>query len=147
MSSPRNLSLRRSKLRWRLSYLALSLLGFILAKWALTALLSLRTEESISGVVLSGLYHHVSPHRAAIAQGVVWFYATVVTLMVVTVAQLYRVGSGAKESIPSNRCPACGGRLKRHTISRGKAAGQSFLACEHHPKCDYSHRPKKKTTR
>ncbi|KVP75559.1 hypothetical protein WJ96_07575 [Burkholderia ubonensis] len=138
-SAPLALSRRRSQLRWRLSYLALSLLVFWVAKAAILVVLALRVDGA-PGVVLSELADLLSPYRTSVRNGLYWLTAATTGVMALTAVQIYFVGGRPKGRNSSKRCPECEGRLRRHTITRGKVSGQSFLACEHHPACGYSSR-------
>ncbi|KVP17382.1 hypothetical protein WJ84_03895 [Burkholderia ubonensis] len=135
------LSRRRSQLRWRLSYLALVLAAFWVAKAAVLAVLALHVD-GVPGVVLSELTDLLSPYRASARHGLYWLTTVAAVAMMLTAVQIYFVGGRPPGRNSTRRCPECEGRLRRHTIRRGNASGQSFLACEHHPACGYSSRRK-----
>jgi len=143
--NPRLLARRRSQLRWRLSYLALGLLAFLAARVAVQTVLSrapvVRTD------VHPALMHLLASYRATLHQAGVWLTVAAVLLIVLTVVQLYQVGGKRQRTRRSSkRCPDCAGRLQRHTIRVGKAAGQSFWACAQHPACGYSSRRSRSTS-
>ena len=78
------------------------------------------------------------PYLPGLREGIFLATGVLVLWIALSIWQLYRVGS--QPAVSSKRCPECGGRLERHTIRRGKAAGQSYWACVHFPKCDHTQR-------
>ena len=70
-----------------------------------------------------------------------WTVGALVVAMILTGVQLYLVGGhGSPARSSKAHCPECRGRLRRHTIRVGKAAGQAYWSCERHPRCGYSKR-------
>jgi hypothetical protein len=137
-TSARELAKRRSALRWRMSYLGLTVLGLMAARASCSALFG---GPRRSAWLSAGGRRIIRLYQDPMVDAYRWTVGALVVAMLLVGVQLYFVGG---RSTPARsrpvRCPECGGRLRRHTIRVGKAAGQAFWSCENHPGCGYSRR-------
>lgn len=136
MSSARQMTRRRSQLRWRLSYQLVGL-GALWLCYSTAMTFTALSGNSLAGWVGKG-QRFLMPFMPVVRQWVFWVMLGLILWMALSVWQLYRVGSKPAEK--KKRCPECGGRLEHHTIRRGKAAGQAYWACEHFPRCAHTSR-------
>lgn len=137
-TSARELAKKRSALRWRMSHLALAALGLAGVRAAGSAFLRNFDGDAAFAASLHGI---VRTYQPLAVEGYYWAVGTLVVALVLSGVQLYFVsGSSFPARRKAERCPECRGRLRRHTIGIGKAAGQSFWACENNPTCGYSRR-------
>jgi len=137
-NSPRALSQRRSTLRWRMSYMGLAILGLIGTRVACVELLA---RAGSIGTQVDGLSRLFRLYQGSLVEACHWTVGALVVAMILTGVQLYFVGGrGSPARSSKAHCPECRGRLRRHTIRVGKAAGQAYWSCERHPRCGYSKR-------
>ncbi|KVP97022.1 hypothetical protein WJ97_14480 [Burkholderia ubonensis] len=134
-SAPLALSRRRSQLRWRLSYLALSLLVFWVAKAAILVVLALRVDGA-PGVVLSELADLLLPYRTSVRHGFYWLTAATAGVMALTAVQIYVVGGRPKgatqRSVARNAKAGCAGTPSRG----GRRPDSSFWLVSTIPRAD-----------
>lgn len=119
MANPKQLTHRRSKLRWRLSYLTLALLGL----WSVGAMAA--SVIATNDKVLDGLRRVLSSQISVVAlirQGWLGGLSFLLFAMGLTIWQIYRVGARQERETPPRRSPA---RAPTKSTGRNPARGAS----------------------